>query len=168
SSAMPPWCAWRPSAAEGRRRRSRRIVMQPTCNVALGSVVPTRRSSGDSGRIKGVAMAVYAQPGQGASLATFKSRYENFIGGRWVPRVGGTNVENPSPVTGQGFTEVPASTSEDIERAVEAGHKAAPPWGKTSVAERANILHTIAGRMEDSRELLAVAETWDNGKVVRE
>src|SRR5699024_9367846 len=168
SSAMPPWCAWRPSAAEGRRRRSRRIVMQPTCNVALGSVVPTRRSSGESRRIKGVAMTVYAQPGQDGSLVTFKSRYENFIGGRWVPPVGANYFENPSPVTGQVFTEVPASTSEDIELAVDAGHKAAPAWGKTSVAERANILNRIADRMEDSLELLAVAETWDNGKAVRE
>src|SRR5699024_7990375 len=61
-----------------------------------------------------------------------------------------------------------ASTSEDIELAVDAGHKAAPAWGKTSVAERANILNRIADRMEDSLELLAVAETWDNGKAVRE
>ncbi|HJA60068.1 MAG TPA: aldehyde dehydrogenase family protein [Candidatus Brevibacterium intestinavium] len=113
-------------------------------------------------------MTVYAQPGQDGSLVTFKSRYENFIGGRWVPPVGGNYFENPSPVTGQVFTEVPASTSEDIELAVDAGHKAAPAWGKTSVAERANILNRIADRMEDSLELLAVAETWDNGKAVRE
>ncbi|SDS99240.1 aldehyde dehydrogenase [Brevibacterium siliguriense] len=113
-------------------------------------------------------MTVYAQPGQDGSLVTFKSRYENFIGGQWVPPVKGNYFENPSPVTGKTFTEVPASTSEDIELALDAAHKAAPAWGKTSVAERATILNKIADRLEDNLEMLAVAETWDNGKAIRE
>ncbi|HHX46928.1 MAG TPA: aldehyde dehydrogenase, partial [Brevibacterium sp.] len=71
-------------------------------------------------------MTVYAQPGQDGSLVTFKSRYENFIGGQWVPPVKGNYFENPSPVTGKTFTEVPASTAEDIELALDAAHKAAP------------------------------------------
>src|SRR5699024_223404 len=124
--------------------------------------------SGESRRIKGVAMTVYAQPGQDGSLVTFKSRYENFIGGRWVPPVGGNYFENPSPVTGQVFTEVPASTSEDDWLAGDGGHEAAPAWGRTSVAERANILNRIGGLMEDSVEVVAVAEAGDDGKGVRE
>ncbi|WP_209372333.1 acetaldehyde dehydrogenase ExaC [Brevibacterium renqingii] len=113
-------------------------------------------------------MTVYAQPGQDGSLVTFKSRYENFIGGQWVPPVDGNYFANPTPVTGQAFTEVPASTSADIELALDAAHKAAPSWGKTPVAERANILNRIADRIEENLELLAVAETWDNGKAIRE
>ena len=113
-------------------------------------------------------MTVYAQPGQDGSLVTFKSRYENYIGGQWVAPVNGNYFENPSPVTGKPFTEVPASTAEDIELALDAAHKAAPAWGKTSPAERAVILNKIADRIEENLEKIAVAETWDNGKAVRE
>ena len=113
-------------------------------------------------------MTVYAQPGQDGSLVTFKSRYENFIGGQWVAPVNGNYFENPTPITGQTFCEVPASTSEDIELALDAAHKAAPAWGKTSPAERAVILNKIADRIEENLEMIAVAETWDNGKAVRE
>ncbi|WP_413336034.1 aldehyde dehydrogenase family protein [Brevibacterium sp. GP-SGM9] len=113
-------------------------------------------------------MTVYAQPGQDGSLVTFKSRYENLIGGQWVPPVKGNYFENPTPITGKTFTEVPASTAEDIEVALDAAHKAAPAWGKTSPAERAVILNKIADRIEENLETLAVAETWDNGKAVRE
>ncbi|GAA1943274.1 MULTISPECIES: acetaldehyde dehydrogenase ExaC [Brevibacterium] len=113
-------------------------------------------------------MTVYAQPGQDGSLVTYKSRYENFIGGQWVAPVNGNYFENPTPITGKTFCEVPASTSEDIELALDAAHKAAPAWGKTSPAERAVILNKIADRIEENLEMIAVAETWDNGKAVRE
>ncbi|SMY02456.1 MULTISPECIES: aldehyde dehydrogenase family protein [unclassified Brevibacterium] len=113
-------------------------------------------------------MTVYAQPGQDGSLVTFKSRYENFIGGQWVAPVNGNYFENPTPITGKAFCEVPASTAEDIELALDAAHKAAPAWGKTSPAERAVILNKIADRIEENLEMIAVAETWDNGKAVRE
>ncbi len=113
-------------------------------------------------------MTVYAQPGQDGSLVSFKSRYENWIGGEWVAPAQGNYFENPSPVTGRPFTEIPASTAEDIETALDAAHAAAPGWGKTSVAERALIINRIADRMEENLEMLAVAETWDNGKAVRE
>ncbi|MDN6371394.1 MAG: aldehyde dehydrogenase family protein [Brevibacterium aurantiacum] len=113
-------------------------------------------------------MTVYAQPGQDGSLVTFKSRYENFIGGQWVAPVNGNYFENPTPITGKAFCEVPASTAEDIELALDAAHKAAPAWGKTSPAERAVILNKIADRIEQTLEIIAVAETWDNGKAVRE
>ncbi|MGW9403359.1 acetaldehyde dehydrogenase ExaC [Arthrobacter sp. NPDC055585] len=113
-------------------------------------------------------MTVYAQPGQGEALVSFKPRYENWIGGEWVAPIKGGYFENVSPVTGRVFCEVARGTSEDIDLALDAAHKAAPSWGKTSVAERANILNRIADRIEENLEMLAVAETWDNGKPVRE
>ncbi len=113
-------------------------------------------------------MAVYAQPGTDGSVVTYKSRYDNWIGGEWVAPVKGNYFENPSPVTGQTFCEVAAGTAEDIELALDAAHAAAPAWGKTSVAERANILNRIADRIEQNLEMLAVGETWENGKPVRE
>ena len=113
-------------------------------------------------------MTVYAHPGTEGSKVTFKPRYENYIGGQWVPPVKGEYFENPTPVTGQIFTEVARSTAEDVELALDAAHAAAPAWGKTSVAERAVILNKIADRIEENLEMLAVAETWDNGKAIRE
>ncbi|WP_120005301.1 aldehyde dehydrogenase family protein [Nesterenkonia muleiensis] len=113
-------------------------------------------------------MTVYAQPGTEGSVVSFKPRYENYIGGEWVAPVKGQYFENPSPVNGKTFTEVARSTAEDIELALDAAHKAAPAWGKTTVAERAVLLNTIADRIEENLELLAVAETWENGKPVRE
>ena len=80
----------------------------------------------------------------------------------------GQYFENPTPVTGQTFTEVARGTAEDVEAALDAAHAAAPAGGKTSVAERANILNKIADRIEQNLEALAVAETWENGKPVRE
>ena len=113
-------------------------------------------------------MSVFAAPGTEGSVVTYKSRYDNWIGGRWVAPVKGQYFENPSPVNGKTFCEVARSTAEDIELALDAAHAAAPAWGKTSVAERAVILNKIADRIEENLEMLAVGETWDNGKPVRE
>jgi aldehyde dehydrogenase len=113
-------------------------------------------------------MTVYAQPGQDGAKVEFKARYENWIGGKWVPPTKGQYFENVTPITGKQFTEAAKSTPEDIELALDAAHAAAPAWGKTSAAERALILHRIGDRMMDNLELLAVAETWDNGKAIRE
>ncbi|NMR30321.1 acetaldehyde dehydrogenase ExaC [Crystallibacter degradans] len=113
-------------------------------------------------------MTVYAQPGQDGSKVSFKSRYENWIGGEWVAPAKGQYFENISPVTGKTFCEIARGTAEDIDLALDAAHKAAPGWGKASVAERASVLNRIADRIEDNLEMLAVAETWDNGKAVRE
>lgn len=99
---------------------------------------------------------------------TFKERYENFIGGQWVAPVKGQYFENTSPVDGKTFTQIPRSTKEDIDLALDAAHKAAPSWNTSSVTERANMLLKIADRMEQNLEKLAVAETWENGKAVRE
>ncbi|MEX5255802.1 acetaldehyde dehydrogenase ExaC [Kocuria arenosa] len=111
---------------------------------------------------------VYAQPGTEGSKVSFKPRYEHWIGGQWVPPVKGRYFENISPVNGKPFTEVARGTAEDIDAALDAAWTAAPAWGKTSVAERALVLHRVADRMEQNLEMLAVAETWDNGKPVRE
>ncbi|MDP9092864.1 MAG: aldehyde dehydrogenase [Actinomycetota bacterium] len=113
-------------------------------------------------------MTVYSAPGQSGSPVTVESRYENFIGGDWVAPSKGDYFENPSPVTGRSFTEVARSTGEDVDRALDAAHGAKRAWGKTSVAERAVILNKIAERIEENLEMLAIAETWDNGKSVRE
>src|SRR5450759_2299752 len=80
----------------------------------------------------------------------------------------GQYFENVTPITGKQFTEAASGTEEDIELALDAAHKAAPGWGKTSAADRALILNRIADRMMDNLEMLAVAETWDNGKAIRE
>ena len=113
-------------------------------------------------------MTVYAKPGTDGSVMSFESRYDNWIGGQWVPPVKGQYFENPSPVDGKTFCEVARSTAEDIDLALDAAHKAAPGWGKTAVAERALVLLRIADRLAENLEKIAVAETWDNGKAVRE
>ncbi|MCE5290575.1 MAG: aldehyde dehydrogenase [Nocardiaceae bacterium] len=113
-------------------------------------------------------MTVYAAPGADGSVVSYKARYDNWIGGQWVAPVKGRYFENTSPVNGKPFCEVARSTAEDIELALDAAHAAAPAWGKTSPAERAVILNQIADRMEANLEMLAVGETWDNGKPVRE
>ncbi len=113
-------------------------------------------------------MPVFARPGTPGSPVTFDTRIDNVIGGARVAPVKGQYFDNPSPVTGQTFCEVARSTAEDVELALDAAHAAAPAWGKTSYTERAIILNKIADRMEANLGVLAVAETWDNGKPVRE
>ena len=98
----------------------------------------------------------------------FKERYDNFIGGRFVAPVGGRYFENTSPITGQKVCEVARSQKEDIELALDAAHKAKDAWGRTSPAERAGLLLKIADVMEQNLEAIALAETWDNGKPIRE
>ena len=110
----------------------------------------------------------YLDPNQPGSKVQFKPRYENFIGGQWLAPVRGQYFENASPVNGKAFCEVARSTAEDIEKALDAAHAAKGVWGRTSVADRAGVLLKIADRMEAHLETLAVAETWDNGKPIRE
>ncbi|KAF0848602.1 aldehyde dehydrogenase [Nocardia caishijiensis] len=111
---------------------------------------------------------IYAKPGAEGSIVSYAPRYDNFIDGKWVPPVEGRYFENTSPVDGQPFCEIARSTAADVELALDAAHRAADAWGATSAAERANILNKIADRIESNLEALAVAETWDNGKPVRE
>jgi aldehyde dehydrogenase len=110
----------------------------------------------------------YVRPNQKQSKVSFRSRYGNYIGGDWKEPAKGNYFENITPVTGQPFCEIPRSTAEDIEKALDAAHKAKDAWGATSPAERAQVLNKIADRIEQNLEMLAVAETWDNGKPIRE
>ena len=97
-----------------------------------------------------------------------KKRYDNFIGGEWVAPVKGEYYSNLTPITGEALCDIASSSKEDIELALDAAHAAKAAWGKTSVQERANLLLKVADRMEQNLELLANAETWDNGKPIRE
>ncbi|MBE0484449.1 MAG: aldehyde dehydrogenase [Bacterioplanes sp.] len=111
---------------------------------------------------------IYANPGQPNSIVQFQAQYGNYIGGEFVPPVNGRYMDNVSPVNGAVFCQVARSDAADINKALDAAHAAAEAWGKTAAAERSNVLLRIADRMEQHLELLAVAETWDNGKAVRE
>ena len=98
----------------------------------------------------------------------YKAKYGNFIGGEWKEPVAGRYFDNITPITGGKLCEVARSDAADIELALDAAHAAKDKWGRTSVTERSNILMKIAQRMEDNLDLLARAETWDNGKPLRE
>jgi aldehyde dehydrogenase len=110
----------------------------------------------------------YASPGETGSLVALESRYENFIGGEWVAPMQGRYSENRTPATGRVFTEVPCSTPEDVELALDAAHAAKTAWGEASTTERSRTLNKVADAIEEHLEELAVAESWENGKPVRE
>ena len=97
-----------------------------------------------------------------------KSKYENFIGGRWVAPLKGKYFTDCSPINGEPICEIARSSAEDIEKALDAAHAVKDLWGRTSPAVRASILLKIADTMEENLELLALAETLDNGKPIRE
>ena len=97
-----------------------------------------------------------------------KQRYDHYIGGQWVAPASGQYFENLTPVTGKVLCEIARGNAADVDRALDAAHKAKTGWGKTSLAERSNVLNRIAQRMEDNLEMLATVETWDNGKAIRE
>jgi aldehyde dehydrogenase len=112
--------------------------------------------------------AIAPQSGSSVSGFAFKSHYDNFIGGKFVPPVNGEYFDNVSPITGHVFTKAARSTEADINLALDAAHAAADAWGKTAIAARALILNRIADRLEQNLDLLAYAETVDNGKPIRE
>ena len=97
-----------------------------------------------------------------------RPRYDNFIGGRWVPPVKGQYFTNPTPITGKPLCEIARSTAEDIELALDTAHVIREKWGAMPAAERAALLNKIADRMESNLKLLAMVETLDNGKPIRE
>ncbi|AQP98861.1 aldehyde dehydrogenase [Pseudoalteromonas aliena] len=111
---------------------------------------------------------IYANPGSDGALLNFKQQYGNYIGGEWVKPVNGQYFDNISPVNGKVFCQIPRSDKDDIELALDKAHAVRAQWGATSVTERSNLLLKIADRIEQNLELLAVAETWDNGKAIRE
>jgi aldehyde dehydrogenase len=111
---------------------------------------------------------IYPAPGAVGAKVVFKSRYDNFIGGKFVPPVKGVYFDVLTPINGQRYTQAARSTAEDIDLALDAAHAAAGAWGRTPAAERAQVLLKIADRLEANLELLAYAETVDNGKPIRE
>jgi aldehyde dehydrogenase len=115
-----------------------------------------------------MATATALHPGKLSETVSFRPRYGNYIGGKWVEPASGQYFENVTPVTGKTFCEIPRSNAQDIERALDAAHAARAAWGHTSPTHRANLMIQIAQRMEDNLEMLALAETWDNGKPIRE
>ncbi len=113
-------------------------------------------------------LSVFAAPGHEGSLVTLKRRYDNFIGGQWVAPVKGVYMADVSPVNGKTFCEVAKSSKEDVELALDAAHRARSAWGESSLADRASVLNAIADVLEANLTMLAVAESWENGKPVRE
>jgi len=113
-------------------------------------------------------MTVYAAPGAAGAKIAYKPRYDNFIGGKFVPPVEGRYFDVISPINGKVYTQAARSDAKDVELALDAAHAAAAGWGATPPAERANVLLKIADRIEQNLELLAYAETVDNGKPIRE
>jgi aldehyde dehydrogenase len=97
-----------------------------------------------------------------------RPRYDNFIGGEWVPPVRGQYFTNLTPLTGRPLCEVARSTAEDVEKALDAAHAAKDAWGRISPAERSRVLNKVADRMEERLAVLAMVETLDNGKPIRE
>jgi len=110
----------------------------------------------------------YAAPNTEGSKVHYKDKYGNFINGELVPPIKGQYFENISPVTGKPFCQIARSTKEDVEKALDAAHAAKTAWGKTSPADRAAVLNKVADVMQANLEMLAVSETWDNGKPIRE
>jgi len=113
-------------------------------------------------------VTTYEAPGRAGSPVELKSRYDNFIGGHWIAPINGKYAENLTPATGEPFTEVPCSSAEDIELALDAAHAAKDAWAETSTTDRSRVLNKIADAIEENQEMLAVAESWENGKPVRE
>ena len=111
---------------------------------------------------------IYAAPGAAGAKIAYKGKYDNFIGGQWVPPVKDQYFDVITPISGKVYTRAARSTAEDIELALDAAHAAADAWGRTSPTERSNLLLKIADRIEANLELLAYAETVDNGKPIRE
>jgi aldehyde dehydrogenase len=110
----------------------------------------------------------FEAPGEPGSPVQTKPRYDNFIGGEWIAPVDGEYRENLTPATGQPICEVAYSGAEDIELALDAAHVAKDAWGETSTTERSQVLNAVADAIEENLEMLAVAESWENGKPVRE
>lgn len=110
----------------------------------------------------------YAHPGKPGALITLQATYGNYIDGQFVEPVNGEYFMNTSPVDGSNIGQFPRSGAADIDKALDAAHRAAAAWGKTSAQHRSNLLLQVADRIEEHLERLAIAESWDNGKPVRE
>ena len=111
---------------------------------------------------------IYAKPGSENAILSFNEKYDNYIGGQCSAPQEGNYLDNLSPVDGKVFCRVNCSIKADVEKALDAAHAARKNWSKTSPADRSSILLDIADRIEANIETLAITETWDNGKPVRE
>lgn len=111
---------------------------------------------------------IYAAPNSKDALVNCKDVYLNYIDGDWVKPISGQYFDNISPVNGNVYCKIPRSCAKDINLALNAAHRAFTTWKNTSVTERANILLKIADKIEQHTQMLALIETWDNGKPIRE
>jgi aldehyde dehydrogenase len=127
--------------------------------MAVGQETPVEGKHSDG---------TFVAPGHPGSLVEVKARYDNFIGGHFVTPVSGEYMSNVCPATGHPFTRVARSSSEDVELALDAAHAARHAWGETALPERAAVLNAIADAIEANLTMLAVTESWENGKPVRE
>jgi aldehyde dehydrogenase len=143
-------------------------VFPPATYTSEGRFPISRSASEPPRRYRIMATVTATHPGKLSDQVSFRKRYGNYIGGKWVEPASGQYIENITPITGKAFCEVPRSNAQDIERALDAAHAARESWGRTSPTHRALILNQIAQRMEDNLDILALAETWDNGKPIRE
>src|ERR1700760_3830728 len=105
---------------------------------------------------------------QVSKTVLIRERYDNFIGGKWVAPVEGRYFDNPSPITGKTLCHVARSSAADINLAIDAAHKAKDAWGKTSPAQRSAILYKIPDAREKTLDVIAIIESLDNGKPIRE
>lgn len=110
----------------------------------------------------------YANPNTEGSKVQFKDKYDNFIGGEWVAPIDRNYFDNVSPVDGKVYCQVARSDAKDVEKALDAAHAAKDKWNASTPTERSNLLNKIANRLEENQEMLAIAETWENGKPIRE
>lgn len=111
---------------------------------------------------------LYKAPGTEGSQVQVAEKYGNWINGEYREPVSGQYRDNPTPITGKPFTQYAYSTSEDIELALDAAHAAQPAWGEASLTQRSLLLNKVADTIEEHLEELAIAETYDNGKPIRE
>ena len=97
-----------------------------------------------------------------------KEHYDLFIDGKWVKGTSGESVKAYCPATGDYLTSFTDASREDVDLAVKAAHKAFASWSKSTPKERAAILNKIADRIDEHKEELALIESVDNGKPLRE
>ena len=91
-----------------------------------------------------------------------------FIGGQWKDASDGKTFVTTCPANGEKLAECAQATREDVDAAVQAAWKAFATWKNTTVTERAAILNQIADIIDANKEHLAMVETMDNGKPIRE
>ena len=100
--------------------------------------------------------------------AKLQERYQLFIGGQWKDASDHETFKTICPADGSTLAECAQATKEDVDEAVKAAWEAFKTWKHTTVAERAAILNKIAAIIDENKEHLAMVESMDNGKPIRE